>query len=69
MTREEALTFYKNWQEKKEAYGLVMSTAYYDQETIAPQAGSAVRNKALAYLSGEVYDIETDPKALEVLQL
>ena len=68
MTREEALTFYKNWQEKKEAYGLVMSTAYYDQETIAPQAGSAVRNKALAYLSGEVYDIETDPKAIEVLE-
>ena len=69
MTKEEALTYYDEWQQKYNAYALLLSTASFDAETIAPPAGSNARNEALSFLYGEMHDIETDPKILEVLEV
>lgn len=67
MNKKEALAYYEAWQEKCNAYNLVLNTTVFDQETIAPAAGSDFRNKMIAYIAGEAHDIEVDPRMKEVL--
>ena len=50
------------------AYNLVLSTVYYDCETIAPQDGEEYRNSRIAYLDGEAFSLRTDPELIEILE-
>ncbi len=67
MSLEEKLTELKKWEFKKSAYELLMSTAYFDDETIAPKGGQAYRYERLALMSGEIYKISSDPKIKALL--
>lgn len=69
MNKNEALKIYKNQFEKINAYQLILSTVYYDKETIAPKKGTKERNKALAFMGGEAFSLETDPKFVEAVEL
>lgn len=69
MNKKEALNYYKKHQERVNAYNYVLCTAYYDKETIAPIKGSKDRNKAMAYMDGEMFEIQTDPKYIEAVEL
>ena len=68
MNKKEALNIYKNQQEKINAYSLLLSTAYYDKDTIAPKKGTNYRNRMLSYIYGEAFSIETDPKYIEAVE-
>ena len=64
-------TLRKAFQEYKDiqkAYTLALSTMYYDIATIAPKKGSAKRNEAMAYLSGEAFSKATDKEALAMIE-
>lgn len=67
MNKRTAWKIYQEYRDELAAYQLVMATTYFDKETIAPSAGNAYRNRKLAKLSGAIFKIETDPKALEVI--
>ena len=68
MNKKEALKIYSEYQEKINAYGLLLSTAYYDKDTIAPKKGTAYRNRMLSLIYGEAFEIETDPKYIEAVE-
>ena len=68
MEKKEALKIYKDNQEKLNAYMLLMSTAYFDKDTIAPKKANQERNKAFAYMEGEMFSFMTDPKYLEAVK-
>lgn len=68
MKKSEALKFYKTQREKINAYELLLSTAYYDKDTIAPKKGTNYRNKCLSFMYGEAFDIETDSKYIESVE-
>ena len=67
MNKKEALKIYKEYMEKLNAYGLLMSTIYFDKSTIAPSAGSEYRNSKMSFMGGEMYTIQTDPKLIEAI--
>lgn len=60
MNKEEALKFYKEYNEKCNAYNLALTTMSFDHSTIAPIDGSDYRIKMMALLSGELFDYQTD---------
>ena len=39
-----------------------------DKQTVAPSAGSAYRDERSAYLSGELFSLETDPEIVTLLE-
>lgn len=57
----------KEWQKQCAAYSMVLSTVYYDKETIAPKMGSEYRNNVLSYMSGEAYNIEVNEEIIKLL--
>ena len=65
MNKKEALTNYKNGLKKINAYRLMLSTAYFDKQTIAPKAGNEYRNEMFAIMSGEAFMSQIDPIFVE----
>lgn len=65
MNKKQAWKLYKEYRDNLAVYQLALTTAYFDKETIAPLAGNAYRNSKLAKLSGVLFSLETDPKAIE----
>lgn len=61
MNKEEAISFYKNFKNKCNAYNLALSTLMFDGATIAPKKGSEYRIKMAAILSGEEFDYMCNP--------
>ena len=68
MSKNEAIKFYKEHFKKINAYMLLLNTAFYDKETIAPVKGNKQRNEALAYIGGELFSLETNPKFIECVE-
>lgn len=60
MNKQEALDFYKEYNEKCNAYNLALTTMSFDHSTIAPINGSDYRIKMMALLSGELFDYQTN---------
>lgn len=50
------------------AYRLALTTMSFDSQTLAPKAGSAYRNKAMANLSGEYFKLLVSEKTYEILK-
>ena len=67
MNKEEMIKKYKEYQDKVNAYGLLLNTTYFDKETIAPIKGNQYRNKMLNIMSGESYMIETNPEMIKLV--
>lgn len=67
METQQALELLKDWEFKRSAYDLLMNTAYFDDNTIAPKDGLDYRSERMAYISGIRYEIETDPTIREVI--
>ncbi|MBR0385964.1 MAG: carboxypeptidase M32 [Erysipelotrichaceae bacterium] len=68
MTTEE---LWKQYQEKMfriSAYDLVLTTTYFDAETVAPIKGADYRSERMAYLYGEAFNMETDPELISMLE-
>lgn len=62
---------WKRYEEKMfviSAYELIMGTTYFDADTIAPENGAVYRNKRMAYLSGELFSMQTDPELIEIME-
>lgn len=68
MTKEEALSFYKQYHDKCNAYQLANTTIFFDMSTIAPADGADYRIKAMSFLSGELFDYQTDPNNILKLE-
>lgn len=68
MNKDEALQFYKEYNDKCNAYHLALTTMYFDMSTIAPEAGSDYRIKVLSFLGGELFDYQTNPKNIEKIE-
>lgn len=68
MNKKEALKVFKNYQERINAYQIILSTAYYDKDTIAPKKGNKERFKALSTVYGDAFEIETNPEYLEAVK-
>ena len=66
MTTQELWKKYEEQRFKISAYDLLLSTTYYDADTIAPVKGRDYRNERMAYISGELFDIETDPEFIKL---
>lgn len=67
MNNKDKIKKYKEYQEKINAYGLVVNTTYFDKETIAPVKGNKYRNSKLNYMSGVLYDIQTDKEYIDLV--
>ena len=52
MDKEEALQFYKNYNEKCQAYELALKTMFFDMSTIAPVNGNDYCIQMMSLLSG-----------------
>lgn len=68
MNLEEKLQAYKDWIFKKSAYTMALAIIDIDKETVAPAGGNAYRDARSAFLAGELFSIETDPKILPILK-
>ena len=68
MTTEERLKQYEAWLFRRSAYQMALSIIGIDKLTVAPPAGNAYRDARTAYLSGELFSIDTDPAILAVLK-
>ena len=68
MTKEEALNFYKQYTDKCNAYGLALTTMYFDSSTIAPENGSDYRIKMMSILGGEYFDYQTNPENINKIE-
>ena len=65
---EEKLQKYRDWIFRKSAYSMALAIIGIDQQTVAPTGGSAYRDARTAYLSGELFSIDTDPLMLSILK-
>ena len=68
MTTEEKIQKYNEWIFRRSAYEMALKIIGIDKMTVAPVAGASYRDKRTAYLSGELFSIETDEKMLPVLK-
>ena len=68
MISEEKLQKYNDWIFKKSAYGMALAVIMVDKLTVAPPGGSDYRDARTAFLSGELFSIDTDPEMLEILK-
>lgn len=66
ITAEEKKKF-ADWIFRQSAYQMALSTIYVDRMTVAPAGGNAYRNTRTAYLSGELFSIETEPEMFALL--
>lgn len=67
MTREENIKAYQEWIFKKSAYTMALAIIDIDKQTVAPRGGNEYRDERSAFLAGELFSIETDPKMIHVL--
>lgn len=54
--------------DKLNSLNLAITTMSFDALTIAPRNGAAFRNKALSILSGEYFELLTDPTTYQILK-
>lgn len=64
---EEKLQKYRDWLFRKSAYSMALSIIGIDQQTAAPVGGSAYRDARTAFLAGELFEIDTDPEMIAIL--
>lgn len=67
MNKQEALDFYKEYNNKCNAYNLALTTMYFDNSTIAPINGSEYRIQMMSFLSGELFDYQTSKENIDKL--
>ena len=67
MNKTEALKTYRQFNEKIQAYFMVIGTTDFDRMTVAPRGGAEHRNKMLSIVQGELFTIMTDPKYVEAV--
>lgn len=67
MNRQEALKTYRKFNEKILAYQLVLYTTSFDRLTVAPRGGSVYRNKMIAIIEGELYELQSNPEYIEAV--
>jgi len=67
MNKTEALSFYKEQNEKIRAYKMMGSICYYDRLTIAPIKANDIRNNYLSLMAVEAFKLQTDPKYIEAI--
>ncbi|MCF0260761.1 MAG: carboxypeptidase M32, partial [Erysipelotrichaceae bacterium] len=60
--------FYQEYLNRLFAYGLVLSTAYNDQNTAAPKGGALLANEAMAVLQGEAFKISNNPETIKQIK-
>ena len=68
MTTKEMIEKYNDWVFKCSAYRMALSLIGFDKQTIAPTAGEEYRDDRAAFLSGELFSIETDPQMVEIMK-
>ena len=68
MNKEQALNFYKTYNEKCNAYSLALATMSFDNYTIAPIDGSDYRIQMMALLSGELFEYKTNKENINKLK-
>lgn len=68
MNQEEALSFYKQYRDKCNAYQLAETTMFFDMSTIAPEKGNDYRIKMMSLLGGEAFDYQTDPENIRKIE-
>ena len=68
MNTSEKLKKYKDWIFRCSAYQMALNIISIDKQTVAPSAGSAYRDERSAYLSGELFSLETDPEIVTLLE-
>lgn len=67
LNKEEALEFYKAYNDKCNAYQLALLTMSFDMSTIAPVDGSEYRIQMMSILSGELFEYQTAKENIEKL--
>lgn len=67
-TTEELWKEYQQRYYQLSAWDLVLGTAGFDGQTIAPKAGAAYRDQRLTSLSGQLFALRTDPQYLSLLE-
>ncbi len=67
MQKEEMLKMLNEWEFQISAYDLLLSTAYYDDETIAPEGGKTYRYDRFAYMASLSHKLRTDVNMKEIL--
>ena len=50
------------------AYELLLSTVYFDNDTVAPTKGDEYRNERMAYIDGELFSLKTDPEFVTLME-
>ncbi len=68
MTIEEEIRKYQDWIFRQSAYQMALSIIGIDKQTVAPPAGASYRDQRTAYLSGELFSIETEEDMIPVLK-
>ncbi len=68
MKNNKALKIYKDTNRLIGAYNTLVSTAYFDKDTIAPKKGNKKRNEVLSLMSGEIYSLETRKEYLDAVE-
>ena len=68
MTTQEKIESFKNWQFACTSYQLALGLSSFDQSTIAPKDGGAYAYPRLAYLSGELFSLQTNPEMIELVK-
>lgn len=68
MLLDEKIKHFKDWQFKCSAYSMGLSVLEIDKMTIAPIGGDQYRNERIAFLSGELYSLKTDPEIISILK-
>lgn len=68
MISEEKLQKYQDWLFKRSAYSMALSIIMTDKMTVAPSGGNEYRDARTAFLSGELFSIDTDPEIIAILK-
>lgn len=68
MTIQEEIKKYQDWIFRQSAYQMALNIIGIDKQTVAPPAGASYRDQRTAYLSGELFSIETEEDMIPVLK-
>ena len=68
MISEEKLQKYQDWLFRRSAYSMALSIIMTDKMTVAPSGGNEYRDARTAFLSGELFSIDTDPEIIAILK-
>ena len=66
--KNNSLKTYRDINRKLDAYNTIITTAYFDKDTVAPKKGNRKRNEALALMSGEVYSASTSDEYIKAVE-